>query len=130
VPGFAAQHGQVSLGEEKEPVDMQNSEQTSSGEKRELRAINKQGVVGAGYDAASQTLRVEFARGVRYEYRQVPEAVFDWLCRTSEPGGYVRRILTPRYAYRVLPSVGAPEPDLAALLRASLEQLLREHGIE
>jgi KTSC domain len=89
-----------------------------------MQRIEKEGVLGATYDEATSTLCVEFMRGVRYHYFDVPRSVYTWLCRTAEPGGYVRRILTPRYRYRALPSVGKViEQDLVRALEASLARL-------
>jgi hypothetical protein len=88
--------------------------------------IERQGVLSAEYDAATQTLLVQFARGASYEYYAVPPAVFDWLCRCAEPGGYARRMLTPHYRYRALPQAAVtPEQDLTGALQASIERLER-----
>jgi hypothetical protein len=92
--------------------------------------IERQGVQSAEYDVATQTLQVQFARGAGYEYYAVPQAVFDWLCRCAEPGGYVRRMLTPRYRYRAVPMAEVtPEQDLADVLQASIERLERAAAV-
>jgi KTSC domain len=90
-----------------------------------MQRIERQGVQGASYDDTTQTLRIVFARGAEYEYYEVPRAVFEWLCRSAEPGGYVQRILTPRYRYRAVKGVRpeTAEQDLIATLQASIERL-------
>lgn len=95
--------------------------------------IDRQGVKWARYDAAARRLYVEFARGARYEYDDVPAGVFTWLCRTPEPGGYVQRVLTPKYRYRAMTqgpaataaATEAAVTDLVAALEASLRELSR-----
>jgi hypothetical protein len=80
------------------------------------------------YDATAQQLRIEFARGQVYVYEAVPEGIVNWLVRTKDLGGYIQRVLTPRFAYRrvdapsVVGSARAPQ-DLEAQLRASLARL-------
>ena len=43
-----------------------------------------------GYDAATRTLRVLFASGKTYEYREVPAEVHQGLMDSGSKGSYVR----------------------------------------
>lgn len=80
---------------------------------RALRAI--------GYDAASETLEIEFSSGRVYRYSSVPASVHEWLLRSPDKGGLFNRLIRDRYAEAEVTPVAAP-PDLEALLRASIEE--------
>lgn len=92
--------------------------------------LNRQGVRRVTYDEQTEQMRIEFARGQVYVYDAVPAGIVDWLVRTKDPGGYIQRVITPRFAYRRVdtPSVvggrGVAQ-DLEAQLRASLARLAR-----
>lgn len=71
-----------------------------------------------GYDAESLTLEIEFQNGRVYAYYGVEPAVFDWLMRTTDKGGYFNRIIRDQYEEAdVSPVV---EQDLLEALRASV----------
>lgn len=84
-------------------------------------------ILSAGYDAEAQELELEFRSGHVYRYAGVPASVHEWLLRTSNKGGFVRRMITGRYPERPVRaevSEGAfPGPSLEDALRASLERL-------
>lgn len=90
--------------------------------------LNRQGVRRVTYDGVTEHLQIEFARGQVYVYDAVPEGIVNWLVRTKDPGGYIQRVVTPRFAYRrvdapsVVRSLGVSQ-DLEAQLRASLARL-------
>jgi len=48
-------------------------------------------VAGTGYDAESETLRVQFKSGGVYDYLDVPKAVHSGLLAAESPGRYLRR---------------------------------------
>jgi hypothetical protein len=81
--------------------------------------VQSRALVSAGYDAASQTLELEFHNGRIYRYREVPPGVFDFLLRTASKGSFVNRMIDGRYAYEEV-CEAAPEVDVVSLLEASL----------
>lgn len=84
--------------------------------------LNRAGIRTASYDPEQQRLEISFQRGGRYEYDAVPESVVQWLVRTKDPAGYLKRVITPGFVYRKLVSSKAQPPvDLESQLRASLE---------
>lgn len=85
-------------------------------------------MVSAGYDPQTRELELEFRSGHVYRYAGVPEAVYLWLERIENKGGFVRRMITGRYPERPVPAgaSAAAEPGAPSLeeaLRASLERL-------
>ena len=86
--------------------------------------LESRAVLSAGYDEATQTLEIEFSSGKIYQFDAVPRPVFEWLLRTPSKGGYVTRMISPRYAYRdITPRTGTLEEDLAERLRESVRWL-------
>ncbi len=81
--------------------------------------LRSRALVSAGYDPALQLLELEFHNGRVYRYREVPPGVYEFLLRTPSKGGFVNRMIDGRYAHEEI-TEGAPEPDVAALLEASL----------
>ncbi len=81
--------------------------------------VQSRALVSAGYDAASQTLELEFHNGRVYRYREVPPGVFAFLLRTSSKGSFVNRMIDGRYAYEEV-SEAHEEIDMEKLLEASL----------
>ena len=86
-------------------------------------------ILSAGYDEATRELELEFQSGHVYRYADVPPSVFDWLLRTKNKGGFVRRMISGRYGEHAVrehlardTSPGA-ESSLEDALRASLEHL-------
>lgn len=84
------------------------------------KKLESRAVCSAGYDAEQRELEIEFQGGRVYRYLDVPEAVFEWLCRTPNKGSYVNKVIDPRYRFREVTSC-PPEQDLLAALRASLD---------
>lgn len=99
--------------------------------------LKRQGMDAVEYDGETQLLRIQFARGAVYEYEQVPQAVVDWLLRTKDPAGYLKRIITPGFVYYRVTDAGArrsgaggssarpgtADESLEAQLRASIDKL-------
>lgn len=52
-----------------------------------------------GFDAPSQTLKIEFHSGGVYQYRAVPQAIYDALMNASSKGTYFHLHIKERYAY-------------------------------
>jgi hypothetical protein len=95
--------------------------------------LKSRAVLSAGYDDSTQELELEFRSGHVYRYENVPAAVYAWLLRIANKGGYVRRMIVGRYAERAVPRSergpaapegGAPPSSLEDTLRASLDRLL------
>lgn len=87
--------------------------------------LRSRAVLSAGYDAATQTLELEFHNGRIYRYRDVPEGVYQFLLRTESKGGYVNRMIQDRYAFEeVTPT--PPAQDMLEALQASLDAAQRE----
>jgi len=85
-------------------------------------------ILSAGYDEATGELELEFQSGHVYRYSGVPASVFDWLLRTKNKGGFVRRMISGRYDEHAVrehatPAASGAEPSLEDVLRASLERL-------
>jgi len=83
-------------------------------------------VKSAGYDPEARELEIEFATGLVYRYSEVPASVHEWLSRTKNKGSFVSRMISPKFAYRVVSDERAPRgtapEDLLDALRASLSQ--------
>jgi KTSC domain-containing protein len=67
-----------------------------------LQPVNSSVLAAVGYDAASQTLTVEFRHGGRYEFFNVPERVHQELMTAGSHGEYFARHIRGRYGYRRL----------------------------
>ena len=50
--------------------------------------VNSSNIVSAGYDAADQTLEIEFQSGNVYQYFDVPEKIFQGLMTAGSKGEY------------------------------------------
>jgi hypothetical protein len=97
--------------------------------------LKSHAVVAAGYDAATGELELEFSSGHAYRYEGVSQPVYDWLLRTKNKGGFVRRMIQGRYPESALrsaaqvrgasESAASEETSLEEVLRASLEQLAK-----
>lgn len=85
----------------------------------ERNVVTSQVLRAVGYRAADQTLEIEFVSGRVYQYVGVPESLYGWLLRSPSKGGIFNRMIRDKYPeVDVTP---APEQDLEAALRASLE---------
>lgn len=92
-------------------------------------------MLSAGYDESTRELELEFQSGHVYRYAEVPAAVYAWLLRIENKGGFVRRMIAGRYPERAMgveragprPGVDVPTPEhsLEDTLRASLDQLVK-----
>ena len=51
------------------------------------------------YDPADQRLDIAFVSGGRYSYLEVPESVYDAMCRAGSKGGFFNRRIRDRYAF-------------------------------
>jgi hypothetical protein len=52
----------------------------------ELRPMSRSKALhAAGYDPTTRTLRLRFRNGGLYDYRNVPERVFEELCTSAHP---------------------------------------------
>jgi hypothetical protein len=92
----------------------------------ERSPLDSSAVRSAGYDDASQVLELEFSNGRIYQFDAVPRAVYDWLLRTPNKGGYVNRMINGRYTHRDITRASQPpqpERDLAQILSDSLRRL-------
>lgn len=86
-------------------------------------SVESKAVVSVGYDTETQCLEVEFQNGNVYRYEKVPSSVYEWLLRVPNKGGFINRVLEPKYqGARVLEETEAAPLDLEAALRASLER--------
>lgn len=68
----------------------------------ERRPVDSTSVASAGYDAAGRVLEVEFRSGGLYAYLDVPPEVFCDLLAAESAGGFVNRVVKPRFRYRRL----------------------------
>jgi hypothetical protein len=80
-------------------------------------------MTAVGYDAATETLEIEFLGGRIYQYDSVPASVADWFLRVPAKGSYFNRKIKDVYPYR---DVTPPDPDAPPLidqLQATLERM-------
>lgn len=61
--------------------------------------VSSSNILSIGYDAATETLRVEFQSGAVYEYKALPQAVYDELMHAGSHGTYFNRNIRNSYAY-------------------------------
>lgn len=87
----------------------------------EREEIDSRAIRSIGYDPSSETLEIEFRTGRVYTYEHVPPSVHDWLRKIRNKGGFVTRVLEPKYHGREVRAEAPPELDLEAALRASLD---------
>lgn len=87
----------------------------------EREEIDSRAIRSIGYDPISETLEIEFRSGRVYAYEKVPSSVHAWLRKIRNKGGFVTRILEPKYHGREVHPDLPPELDLEAALRASLD---------
>ncbi len=52
-----------------------------------------------GYDSSTETLEVEFLDGSVYEYRNVPQVVYDQLMNAPSHGSYFNHEISKSYPY-------------------------------
>jgi hypothetical protein len=84
-------------------------------------AVESKALKSLGYDTKSSCLEIEFHNGNVYRYEQVPVSVYEWLLRVPNKGGFITRVLEPKYGGNRVHEHATSEVDLEAALRASLE---------
>lgn len=52
-----------------------------------------------GYDSETETLEVEFLNGTAYEYRNVPQVVYEQFMNASSLGSFFNREISKNYPY-------------------------------
>ena len=61
--------------------------------------VSSSNLAAVGYDPPTETLRVEFLNGSLYEYKAVPQGVYDELMAAPSHGSYFNRFIRNSYAY-------------------------------
>lgn len=61
--------------------------------------LNSSNIVGAGYDAASATMEVEFTNGNIYQYFDIPQQLYDGLMQAESAGKYLNENIKGVYRY-------------------------------
>ena len=61
-----------------------------------LTPCQSSNLLGYGYDAATQTLALQFKTGV-YHYPKVPAAIYDGLKESESVGSYVQKAIRPNF---------------------------------
>ena len=65
----------------------------------EMQFVDSSNIERIGYDANSNTLRVEFKSNRTYEYSNVPEGVFNDLKNAPSVGSYLAKNIKNSYPY-------------------------------
>ncbi|MES2690991.1 MAG: KTSC domain-containing protein [Bacteroidota bacterium] len=52
------------------------------------------------YNSTSHTLRITYVSGTVYDYKDVPEAVFDEMKKASSRGEYLNHVIKKKYHYK------------------------------
>ncbi len=87
----------------------------------ERTEIDSRAIRSVGYDAQTERLEIEFRTGRVYVYGGVPISVYEWFMKLPSKGGFVTRVLEPKYGGQKADRADEPALDLEAALRASLE---------
>ena len=61
--------------------------------------VNSSDIAGIGYDAATETLEIEFKATGVYRYFSVPKDVHEEFARTPSPGKYFLQHIKGKYAW-------------------------------
>ena len=61
--------------------------------------VSSSNIASIGYDAATQTLQVEFLSGSIYQYFDVPQNVFDEFIKAISKGKYLAAQIKGIYRY-------------------------------
>lgn len=67
-------------------------------EAMEREPVTSSNVVSVGYDAATETLEIEFKNGV-YQYYNVPQPIYDQMMAADSVGKFVNAYVKPVYPY-------------------------------
>jgi hypothetical protein len=74
--------------------------------------VESSSLASVGYEAASQTLEVEFRTGNTYRYFHVPPSVYEALLAAESKGRFFVREVRARFPYaRVLDPARSPDLD-------------------
>lgn len=65
----------------------------------EMQPVSSSNIAAVGYDAASQSVYVQFINGSTYAYKGVPEHEFENLRTASSIGSYLNRNYKNVYPY-------------------------------
>lgn len=65
----------------------------------EMQFVDSSNIERIGYDANSNTLRIEFKSNQTYDYANVPENVFNELKNASSVGSYHAKNIKNSYPY-------------------------------
>ncbi|MGE8452092.1 MAG: KTSC domain-containing protein [Pseudomonadales bacterium] len=61
--------------------------------------VSSSNVQSVGYDAASETLEIEFNNGAVYQYFDVPERIYNDLINADSVGGYLAQHVKGTYRF-------------------------------
>lgn len=64
--------------------------------------VNSSNIISAGYDAADQTLEIEFQSGSVYQYFDVPERIFQGLMTAASKGEYFHDFILKEFDFQEL----------------------------
>jgi len=65
----------------------------------ERKPVSSSNVAAIGYDVETEILEVEFLSGSVYEYRNVPQVVYEQLMNTSSIGSFISKELKNHYPF-------------------------------
>ena len=65
----------------------------------ERYTVASSNIASVGYDAASETLEVEFLNGTRYQYYGVSQGLYDQMMQEASKGRFLNRYIRDRYPY-------------------------------
>jgi len=57
------------------------------------------------YDSATATLRVVFVSGVVYDYKKVPEEVYEAMKASASKGVYLNKFIKPVYSFEKITAI-------------------------
>jgi hypothetical protein len=63
------------------------------------QSVQSSNIASIGYDAASQTLEVEFLNGGVYQYFGVPQNIYQGIMSASSHGEYLAQHIKGHYRY-------------------------------
>ncbi len=63
------------------------------------QAVNSSNLKSVGHDPFTQVLEIEFHHGGIYQYKGVPQAVFDGLLGAGSKGTYFHSHIKDKYPY-------------------------------
>ena len=65
----------------------------------EMIPVQSSNLAAIGYDTNTEILKVEFLNGTAYEYKNVPQVVFDAFMKAPSHGSYFNREIKNSYPY-------------------------------